>query len=228
MGDIALSSLGLIFMYALFSNINSIAGWDRGACLWLWGLAEVSSGMAQCLFAGIVSSNREYLLNGKLDRLLLRPINPLFQIIGERLSLAGLPLAIMGLLMMILGQVEHPLGAISLLMMCTAILGGIALMGALLIAMSAIGFIAHHTGTMSGLLIQAISFSRYPMGIFPTPLRWALFPMALLSYLPVGSILKYDGLHSWGVLQPLIAMCCLLISYQWWMLLSQHYRSTGH
>ena len=228
LADVAMSGLGLILLFALFNHIDSIAGWDRGACLWLWGMAECTSGLAQSLFTGVMVANRSYLINGGLDRLLLRPIHPLIQILTERLSLVGLSNALIGLTMMILGHLEHPLSLTDLLWIPLLILGGVALMGGLLISMSALGFLAHHTGTFSGFILQAVSFSRYPLTIFPTPLRWTLLPVGLLAYLPVGALLGYDGLVGWPLAQPLIGIAVLGFSILWWNRLSRMYTSTGH
>ena len=228
LADVAMSGLGLILLFALFNHIDSIEGWDRGACLWLWGMAECSSGLAQCLFTGVMVANRSYLINGGLDRLLLRPIHPLIQLLTERLSGVGLSNTLIGLTMMILGQLEHPVALFNLLWIPLLILGGVALMGGLLISMSALGFVAHHTGTFSGLLLQAVSFSRYPLTIFPTPLRWALLPVGLLAYLPVGALLGHDTLAGWHLAQPLIGFGVLGISILWWNRLSRMYTSTGH
>ena len=153
---------------------------------------------------------------------------PLIQLLTERLSGVGLSNTLIGLTMMILGQLEHPVALFDLLWIPLLILGGVALMGGLLISMSALGFVAHHTGTFSGLLLQAVSFSRYPLTIFPTPLRWALLPVGLLAYLPVGALLGHDTLAGWHLAQPLIGFGVLGISILWWNRLSRMYTSTGH
>lgn len=226
--DLAMSGLGIILIFALFSHVETIAGWDRGASLWLWGMAECTSGVAQCLFNGVMVANRDYLISGGLDRLLLRPVNPLIQLITERISFIGFSNIVIGFLMMILGQIEHPILLSSMLFLPFLVVGGVTLMGGMLIAMSALGFIAHHTGTFSGLLMQSVSFSRYPLTIFPTPLRIILLPVGLLAYLPIGSILGYDELENWHFIQPVIGLGIFVLAIAWWMRLSKMYVSTGH
>ena len=226
--DLSMSALGIILIFALFSHVDTIAGWDRGASLWLWGMAECTSGITQCLFNGVMVANRDYLINGGLDRLLLRPAHPLVQLITERISFIGFSNFVIGIVMMILGQIEHPVLFSSIVYLPLMILGGVALMGGMLMAMSALGFIAHHTGTFSGLLMQSASFSRYPLTIFPNPIRVLLLPVGLLAYLPIGSILGYDGLENWQFIQPVIGFVVFGLAISWWNRLSKMYKSTGH
>lgn len=229
-GDIAIGAVGVLFLGALFSRVPDVRGWGPGEVLVVWGMAEVAAGLSRCLFAGAEVFNRRYLVGGDLDRLLLRPLDPLLQVYLDHAGLQGLPTVVMGGAMAGAGLAMLPTVPAAAAWLPLFALGGAALLGAMLTASCAAGFLAHHRGSAVGLVQQTAAFGRYPVEIFPAPLQRVLtsvVPVALLSAVPVAWALGRDAPAALALTQPLLGGVALAGAVALWRRGLRRYTSAG-
>ena len=140
LGDLLVASVGLVFLWAVFSHVPDIRGWTLHEVLLIWGLAETSTGLFFVLFQGLWFVNQRYLLGGELDRVLLRPLDPYLQILMDNVSPGNLPVALLGAAMV--GAALSGLPPLSLtqwLMLPVFVASSVALLGGLLTGVSAAG-----------------------------------------------------------------------------------------
>lgn len=237
-GDVAIQVLadglvglvGVLFLSALFARVPHVAGWTFHETLVVWGLAECVSALTLSLFAGTAAFNRRYLLGGDLDRVLLRPLDPWLQVLLDHAGLQGLVTGGLGLAMVVVGlSGAAPLPA-RLWLLPGALIGGTALLGAILTASCAAGFWLHHRGSLVGVVQQGAAFGRYPADLFPPTLRALLtgvFPATLLSALPVAWVLGHDAPAALAVGQPVLGVAALVGATALWRRALRHYRSSG-
>lgn len=231
LADALTGGVGLLFLGALFSRIPDIAGWSLGEVLVVWGTAECAVGLATSLFAGAAAFNRQYLVQGGLDGLLLRPLNPWLQVLLDHAGPQGLVSGLLGVGMVALGfaQLDGGVPARAALLPLFAC-GGAALLGALLTASCAVGFWLSHRGSMVGMVQQGAAFGRYPAEVFAPGLRRLLtfgFPALLLSALPVAWVLG-RAVPLWLSLgQPLLGAAALVAATAAWHRGLRRYGSTG-
>lgn len=229
-GDVAIGLVGVLFLGALFSQVPDLRGWGPGEVLVVWGMAEVASGLSRCLFAGAEVFNRRYLVGGDLDRLLLRPLDPLVQVYLDHAGLQGLPTAAMGAAMVAAGLSMVPALPLTLAWLPLFAVGGAALLGAMLTASCAAGFLAHHRGSAVGLVQQTAAFGRYPVEVFPAPLQRLLtsvVPVALLSAVPVAWALGREASPLLAMAQPVVGAVALAGAVALWRLGLRRYTSSG-
>ena len=75
-----ISSLFLLFF--LYTLVPKLDGWSFYEILYLYSLSTMGFAMWRCLFMNTLNISY-YVRNGILDRFLVKPINPLFQIFME-------------------------------------------------------------------------------------------------------------------------------------------------
>ncbi len=80
----------LIFLNILFGNIKEIAGFNYGQMLFIYGIATVGRSIHLIFFDNLWMFGSRYIRQGEFERLLLMPVNPLFQLICERIQPQGI------------------------------------------------------------------------------------------------------------------------------------------
>ena len=230
LGDLLVAGLGLVFLWAVFSPVPDVRGWTRPEALLVWGLAEAASGLAQAAFHGLWTQNQRYVMTGDLDRLMLRPVDPLLALLAEQVMPGHLTLALGGVAMVVLAALDlPPMGLEIWLGLAGAVVGGAALQGGLMLVVAAVGLRVPHRGRTVGLASQAAAFARYPLDIFPGWLAWVL-----LTVVPMGLVAAVPGAVALGRLPlaalaaPLLAGAVLLtVGVTTWRFALRGYASTG-
>lgn len=230
LGDLLVAGLGLVFLWAVFSPVPDVRGWTRAEALLVWGLAEAASGLAQAAFHGLWTQNQRYVMTGDLDRLMLRPVDPLLALLAEQVMPGHLTLALGGGAMMALAAADlPPLPPAIWLGLLGAVLGGAAIQGGVMLAVAAVGLRVPHRGRTVGLASQAAAFARYPLDVFPGWLAWILVtivPMGLVAAVPGAAAL--GRLPAWALAAPALAGAALLaVGVATWRRALRGYASTG-
>ena len=231
-GDLLVALIGVVFLWAVFRHVPHIRGWRFAEILLIWGLAEISTGLFFALFQGLWFVNQRYLLQGELDRVLLRPLDPYLQVLLDNINLESLPVSLLGVGMVALALQDLPaVPPGRLLLLPLSVLGGMALLGGLLTGVSAAGFRVHHRGTAVGLVYQGAVFSRYPLDIFHTGLQRLLtyvVPFAFVAYYPAAWCLgRPEARPLYALGQPLLGGLVLLAGVGIWRRGLRSYRSSG-
>ena len=231
LGDLMVAGIGVVFLWAIFHHVPDIAGWAYGEVLFVWGMAEATTGLFYVCFQGLWSVNQRYVLLGELDRVLLRPLDPYVQIMLDNINLEDLPVALLGVGMMAYASTTLPaFAAWRWLLLPLFLMGGVGVLAGVLTAVSSVGFRVLHRGTAVGLVYQAAAFNRYPLPIFP---RWMqrvltfVVPFAFTAFFPATFFLGRDEWLTWALLQPLVGLLVLAGGVAIWRRGLRHYRSPG-
>ncbi|MDG1480696.1 MAG: ABC-2 family transporter protein [Myxococcota bacterium] len=230
-GDLLVAAIGVVFLWAVFSHVPDIAGWSFSEVLLIWGLAETSTGLFFVLFQGLWHVNQRYLLQGELDRVLLRPLDPYTQVLLDNINLEDLPVGLLGVGMIAVALPGlPPLSWSQWVMLPVFVAGGVAILGGVLTGVSSAGFRIHHRGTAVGLVYQSAVFNRYPLDIFHQRIQLALtwvVPFAFVAFFPAT---WYCGRTEWlpfAFAQPVVAAVVLIGGVGLWRRGMLSYRSPG-
>lgn len=94
--NILKQSLGFIFIWVVFERIPEVNGWTFEEMMFVYGMQAITLGLNEFLFAGTWSVS-DYVKEGQLDRLMLRPVGTLFSVIATDVTFHGLGAAGFGL-----------------------------------------------------------------------------------------------------------------------------------
>src|SRR5579862_4651000 len=75
-------SLG--FVVVLFGNASNLAGWSLEEVVFLWGFTQIPYGLFNVISLNLYDFGNNYIIEGKFDRILLRPVSSLFQVLFEQ------------------------------------------------------------------------------------------------------------------------------------------------
>lgn len=186
--------VSLIFLNVLFENIESIAGWGRYEIILLWGITELVLGLYWALFASVEERVSEMIRNGNLDQFLLRPINTLLDISTQKITLfEGIPLLVLSLGIITFAWIKLSLNfGFNVVIFPITVLLSVAIATLVPLSISLLAFWLADTRDISRFYQQMTPFAMYPIGIYPTKLRFiftTFIPVAILAYVPAYTLL---------------------------------------
>ncbi len=227
-------SIGII--WALLSRFPSLNGWNFREMIFLYALGLLARGVYTTFFFPILRIPHA-VRQGTFDRYLIRPLNPLFQILlqGTATSLNDM---IVGLVVFSQAiRVVEISWSLPLIAFLVAVVIGAGLIQAavsLLVACASFWIVK-----VSGLTwtVQQIQneLVRYPISIYGKGVQLILtvaLPVAFTTYYPTTTILgKSDGsllpAQQLGLLTPLVGVVWFGLAYLVWKKGVNRYQGTG-
>ncbi|MGH9859336.1 MAG: ABC transporter permease, partial [Candidatus Acidiferrales bacterium] len=85
------------FLLVLFSKIPRLADWSFEQALFLYGFSLIPYGLFNVISLNLYDFGNSYVIEGKFDRVLLRPVSSLFQVIFEAFRIESLHEVAIGL-----------------------------------------------------------------------------------------------------------------------------------
>lgn len=227
-------SLGII--WALLSRFPSLNGWNFREMVFLYSLGLLSRGVYTTFFFPIMRVPH-MVRTGSFDRFLIRPVDPLFQILLQG-SLTSINDLIVGLF--VFAQAVRlveiawnpPLAAF----MAAVVIGGGLIQAAVSLGVASTSFwlikVSGLTWTVQQIQNELI---RYPVSIYGRGVQLALtvaLPIAFTSYYPATTILgKADGsllpAQQLGLATPLVGGLWFALAYAFWRRGVGRYQGTG-
>ncbi|MFH0357570.1 ABC transporter permease [Streptococcus sp. P25B114] len=206
----------LIFLNVLFSNIKEIAGFNYGQMLFIYGMATVGRSVHLIFFDNLWMFGSRYIRRGEFERLLLLPVNPLFQLVCERIQPQGIGTTMIGGVALwqssqILG-LEWSVWKILLLVFIAICIG--LLYAAIQLGPTALAFWIVESFPLTMGIFALNQMAQYPLNIYPKVIQFLLifvFPYAFTAYFPA---LYFLDLSMWGLALPLVVAIIFTINYK--------------
>lgn len=235
-GTAALQGTQLLFIGVLLDRFGVIAGWSTPQIAFLYGLRLTAHGIASVFFGQhlvIDSVIRE----GDFDRFLLRPVNPLIQLLTRWFNVGAIGDLALGLGILIVAIVIAPLPWTPWLvaLIVVAAIGGGLLEAGLQIGLSGLSFRLGSTRNLKISVDHTLrDFGAYPLPVFGPVGVFALtfgLPLAFIAYLPATVVLDKTAellVPVWlAVSAPLVGPVCLCAGWWFFMRQARHYTSPG-
>lgn len=222
----------LVFLTAIFANIGQLQGWSFNELLLIWGLMNVSGSLANT-FLDVPHQILFYIRSGYMDRLMIRPPAPLFQMAGESgIRLQGLSGAVIGGAGMAIALAELgsllPWWAAIYLTLC--IVSGVFIAFSVQLILACLSFWVVNTFSLMQTISWMNQFGQYPVTILALPLQFLftwVVPYAMMAFFPVAFLLRGNEYQVYGLLAPLMGFVFLGLALRTWQTAIGHYQSTG-
>ncbi|MCL4176866.1 MAG: ABC-2 family transporter protein [Verrucomicrobia bacterium] len=225
-------ALQLTFISVIYLHTESIAGWSKWQVVMLIGAAHFIQEIFQALFLINCTNLSELVRTGKLDFLLLLPVNTRFLVSVRQVDLGSFVNAAIALGVMVyaarqLGFVPSALQIAAFLLLCAA---GIAIHYSLMFLLATISFWTVRAQGIVWAYYNLFNVSRLPdsafRGWFKVVFTFAL-PMLLVSNVPVRALT--DRLESpFDILLLFsLTLLCLGLSELGWRFSVRHYTSAS-
>ncbi len=246
LGNVAGNLLGIAAVGIVFGHVRAIGGWSFDQVLFLYALAMVARSLWHLFMVNCLNLPY-YVQRGTLDRLMVRPVNILFQVYADYLDNDDWGEAVIGLV--VLGTLSVRLGLVgvgpevglarsltNVLWLAVIALSGTAIFAAIHLAANTTSFWLVQAGAVSQLVWQVDGFSRYPLNVYSRPLRFVLswlLPFGFINFYPAHLFFGPSGVPEGGGLlwvarlTPLVAAAAFGLAYRFWQAGLDHYQGAG-
>ncbi|ABX03087.1 MAG TPA: ABC transporter permease [Herpetosiphon sp.] len=221
----------IIAMWAVLRQVPSIQGWTLEQILLIYGLLTLSKGINHLFADNLWVIGRDYIRPGQFDRFLVRPINPLFHLLADRIchDAIGDFIVGFGLVGYAMVKLQLPITLASISFIILMVISGGIIFIALNLITAATAFWIMDSIPVTNLVFSTNEFAQYPLTFYHRSvgilLTW-LLPYGFASYYPASYLLGHSiGWMAW--LAPLIALVSITIAYRFWVFGLKHYGSTG-
>jgi ABC-2 type transport system permease protein len=228
--------LGLTFVWVVLGRFRSFHGWSLDEVIFLYGLRLVAHALYLPVF-GNVTTVAGQVREGTLDRILLRPVDPLLQVLWQEFAANSTGDLCVGLVL--LGVAQRALhlrwSPVAVGFFLLVVAGGTVLEAGIQLALASLSLWFVGTEQLSNWADELInSFGNYPLTVFGAPLRYLftfVLPIALLAYFPATVFLQktaalpFTPILAFGA--PVVGWGAFLGAYALWNLGLKHYQGTG-
>src|SRR6201988_4672300 len=200
----------IVFFSIIFGNVNRIGDWSKWEVVLLVGTHQIIAQLFQAFFFVNVANIPELVRTGRLDSLLVLPIDSQFAVSSKQFGLDSVVNAALGGAVVIvsltrLGVAPQPL---HIFLYLVAIGFGIAIHYSIMLNLAAVSFwIVRAQGLVYGYF-NFLNIARYPDVIFPWLFRlifgWVI-PVVIIANIPARLLIKSLG-------QPFPLMLHLIIA----------------
>jgi viologen exporter family transport system permease protein len=223
-------SLG--FVVVLFQKVPQLAGWTLPEVVFLWGFTQIPYGLFNVISMNLYDFGNNYIIEGKFDRVLLRPVSSLFQVLFETFRIESMQEIATGTFCMwwATRRLHIPwtpgkLGLLVFFGICAAVI----YVSVFLILSTASFWFEDRIGVHPPVW-NLIAFGRYPLSIYSGLVQFFLcwiIPFGLASFYPSVRLLGRAVTPEYAPFVPLVAAVFLAAAIGLWNFGTRHYASTG-
>ncbi|MCB1139308.1 MAG: ABC-2 family transporter protein [Leptospiraceae bacterium] len=220
----------------MLNRFKQMGGWQPGEVAFLYSLLLLCNGMVSAIFSGMTEFS-ELVREGTFDRVMLRPLSELGQILAMKFEPGGVAHLILGIAALAVADTMIDLDWTFLkgVFLLTSIAGGVFILAGIRIIIASVSFFAiKNQGLQHLLVFSAREFLMYPVHIYSFPVRLLLtffFPIAFVNFYPAHYFLEKEGqtlFHpSLAYMSFPIGLVVLLASLVFWRFGVNRYSSTG-
>jgi viologen exporter family transport system permease protein len=223
----------ILFFSIIFGQVDRIGDWTKWEVVLLVGTHQIIAQIFQGFFFVNISNIPELVRTGKLDSLLVLPIDSQFSVSSKQFSLDSIINAVLGAIVVAisLSRLHIVPTAGSILLYLTALIFGVAIHYSIMLSLAAVSFwIIRAQGLVYGYF-NFLNIARYPDVIYPGFFRFVfswLIPVVIVANIPARLLIKPFQQPGWLMLQLVAAAT---IAFWWsrifWRFALRHYSSAS-
>jgi ABC-2 type transport system permease protein len=231
-GVLASIVIQLTVLTTLFSKVSALQGWSFEQVLFIYGFSLIPLGLFNIISVNLYQFADRYLIQGRYDRVLLRPVNTLAQVLCESFNVSGLNEIVLGTAIVVYAGIKLQLAVGPLDVLAVLVLGPSAALVYLgvFLAITAVSFWFEDKMGIAPPVYNVIRFSRYPLTIFSLPVRVLLtfvLPFAWVAFYPASWFVGEGNLRFVAALTPLVGVVVFSGAVLLWRRGEGNYTSTG-
>jgi ABC-2 type transport system permease protein len=223
----------IVFFSIIFGQVDRIGDWTKWEVVLLVGTHQMIAQIFQGFFFVNIANIPELVRTGKLDSLLVLPIDSQFAVSSKQFGLdsminAGLGGVVVCVSLSQLGIVPNPM---SILLYLVALGFGVAVHYSIMLGLAAVSFwIVRAQGLVYGYF-NFLNIARYPDVIFPRLFRFIfgwIIPVVIIANIPARLLIKSLGQPGQLMLHLVIASTIIFwLSRVFWRFALRHYSSAS-
>ncbi len=232
--NLLISFFGLFFLLMLLDgeSIKSIGDWSKLEVMLIYGYSMISFALFSSISFNLYRFGDRYVIGGQFDRVLLRPLNSLSQVLFESFNLEAVGTLILGVLIFRHGIVglKVDFGFFDMLWLLVSVLSGTCILISVFVFLATLSFYFEDRLGIGAPVYSLINFGRYPTPIFNSLIQFILsfiVPFAFVAFYPATHFLGRSEYQYFCYSTPVVALVCIGIAALAWRRGVGNYASTG-
>ncbi|MGB6483845.1 MAG: ABC-2 family transporter protein [Candidatus Acidiferrales bacterium] len=230
--SLAATIFALCFVLVLFQKVPTLANWTLPEEVFLYGFSLLPAGIFNIISLNMYDFGNNYIIEGRFDRVMLRPISTLFQVLFEQFRVESMQEIATGLFCIWWAShnlhVHWTTGKLLLLIFWGSCAGVIYV--SVFLLLTTISFWFEDRVGVHPPVWNMINFGRYPLTIYSGAVQFFLcwiVPFGLASFYPSVRLLGHSVTPEYLPFVPVVALGFLIFAIFMWNLGTRHYSSTG-
>lgn len=220
------------FLYVLFQRVGSLQGWRFEELIFIYGFSLICLGFFNVLSLNLYEFGDRYIMEGKFDQILLRPMHSLFQVLFEAFRIESFQEVVTGTAAVWYAALRlnlHPT-PLEMVIFPVMVACGAILYLSIFVSLTSVSFWFEDRIGIVPPVFNMIPFGRYPTTIYNAFLQFFLswiIPFAFASFYPTTFFLAHDEFRRYFYLVPAVTLAFGALAVLIWNLGVKNYQSTG-
>ena len=219
-------------LYLTISTIPSLNGWDINMMGFLYGFYLIPKSIDHIFSDQIWQLSNGGITRGILDKYLIKPLNPLFQLVAEMIQLEGIGELILGIIFLSIFTpklgVTFTFSNVSALIVSAFF--AIWFFFAIKLIFASISFWTKRSIEIMTMVYDFSNFAKYPIDIFSRSIRFMMtfiLPFSVVIFFPIRALLFGESMWLSTLYVGLASTLMFLISLLIWHQGLKRYESAG-
>ncbi len=233
--NMMVTGMGFLFIVLLVDGktIPDLRGWSREEVLFIYGYSMISMAIFSALAPNLYSFGDRYIIQGEFDRVLLRPLNSLAQVLFESFNLeaTGSFLLGVGVIVYSMDHLALEFTGVDFLWLMLSSLSGATILLFTFVFLCSMSFHFEDRMGIAPPFYNVIQFGRYPLPIYNEAiqfiLRWVV-PFGFVAFYPATHFLNRPGFEFFCYFTPCMAIVVATFALISWKFGVSKYASTGN
>ncbi|MBO0476888.1 ABC-2 family transporter protein [Vagococcus sp. DIV0080] len=230
---LAIQISSLLFLQVTFGRIPSVNGYSFYQVLFIYGFSQIPRGLDHLYSDYLWIFSMRSVVKGEMDRYLVRPVSPYFQVICERVQFDALGEIVVGVVITLyaITGITFPNPGISLFLGFIYLITGCMIYTSIKTICASLAFWLKKSIYILQSIYGLSDLTKYPMSIYPPVVRSFLtyiIPFGVVAFLP--SELIFTSTLISPISLTIIGMACLftLLASIIWKKGVKSYESAGN
>lgn len=236
-GAFCYEAVSLAFVGVVIHAFGTIGGWTLTEVAFVYGIRSMGHALHGVL-SGQLWAADHVVRNGEFDRYLVRPVNPLIQLMTRRFQITAVGDLVFGAVILAVTATIAPITwtASSVAFLLVAVVGSALTESAVMLTIASLTFrLLASTPLLSVVDTVFVTFGPYPLSVLPRAVAYLLtfvIPLAFAAYLPAAILLgRTSDLYVpiWlAVASPVVGVLLYLAAVRFFHQQVRSYSSPGH
>jgi ABC-2 type transport system permease protein len=237
LGAVFYEAVSLAFVGVVIYAFGTIGGWTLVEVAFIYGIRSMGHALHGVL-SGQLWAIDHVVREGEFDRFLLRPVNPLIQLMTRRFQITALGDLVFGVVVLAITAAIAPItwSPLSIAFLIAAVIGSALTESAMMVTIGSLTFrLLASSPLLSVVDTIFVTFGPYPLSVLPRAVAYLLtfvIPLAFTAYLPAAVLLgRTDDLYVplWlAAASPVVGWLLYLMAVKFFHQQMRNYSSPGH
>ncbi len=224
---------GILTLVFLFNNFHAMKNWSQDEVFFIYGFSLLPLAFFDAFAMNFYMFSDKYIVGGELDRLRLRPLSSLFQLVMEGVSFDFIPDLVLGvsILSYAWARVGPQVDAGVLLLLVACVFGAWGVVTGTFLALTSISFWSQDRLSFMPPVYNLLNFARFPLNIYRRfvmlLLTWVV-PFGFVAFYPSSAFLESGSAYrTYSYFVPLAGVVMLSIGGLVWRAGMRRYAGAG-